>query len=58
MSRITYGEIIEYYGPKDAHAFLRTIEAALHDKTNVIFIDREKRLHWALEALNANRMAA
>jgi len=58
MSCITYRELVEYYGQKAAFALLRTIEAALHEKSNVIFFDREKRLQRALDALNDNRMAA
>jgi hypothetical protein len=58
MGNVTYQELVEFYGHKAAFALLRVIEAAAREKSNVICIDKEKRLEQALESLNENRIAA
>lgn len=58
MSNVTYQELVKFYGQKAACALLRVIEAAVFEQSNVIFIDREKRLQRALASLSDTRMAA
>jgi len=55
---ITYQELVVFYGPKTAYALLRTIEASGTGRSHVVFIDREKRLQRALDALNGGALAA
>jgi len=55
---ITYRELVAFYGPRTARALLRTIEAALGEKSNVIYLDNELRLQHALASMNRELRAA
>jgi len=56
--RITYKELVLFYGAEEAYALLRSIETALHKRSNIIFLDLEKRLQSALEAMDHELIAA
>ncbi|MDD3183154.1 MAG: hypothetical protein PHD48_10190 [Alphaproteobacteria bacterium] len=58
MGNVTYQELVELYGQKAAYALLRVIEVALHEKSNVIHIDNEKRLQHALVSMSREPLAA
>jgi len=56
--KITYKELVLFYGAEEAYALLRSIEAAIHNRSNIIFLDLEKRLQFALETMDRELVAA
>lgn len=55
---ITYRELVDFYGQDAAYVLLRTIEAAIHERSNVIYLDKERRLQEALNAMSEKLLAA
>jgi hypothetical protein len=55
---ITYQELIEFYGHSGAYSLLRVIENSVREKTNIIYLDKNKRFQHALEAMREELLAA
>ena len=53
-SQVTYQELVQRFGEKTAHGLLLIIERSAKSRPNIIHLDEEKRLAFALAALNDN----
>jgi hypothetical protein len=58
MSSITYGELVERYGPDMAYGLLLTFEKVAKIREDINCFDEEKRLRRVFEALERDAQAA
>ncbi|MFY9288599.1 MAG: hypothetical protein WAO98_08885 [Alphaproteobacteria bacterium] len=57
MNNVTYKELVERFGRPMAYGLLLSLERSANLRSNILYLDEEKRLEMALAAFNDNGIA-
>lgn len=58
MTNVTYKELVERFGRPVAYGLLLSLERSANIRSNIIYLDEEKRLELILNAFNQNNINA